>query len=397
MSAEAATRVGEGRRPAELLLGLQRTAGNAAVARAVQRVGEEGAGGKDRPVELRMLDRFARTIKGTPGVPKSPHYATAIVPRKGGYELLFAGNSGVSRLRPKVLKRLTGRLAGRDDRLGDANIDRDAMPLLQDERPDKKERGKQVRYALNRRADRDREKLWALARGGYHWKRRDMHLLATGAGHPRLISNPARESGDVHGEMVVLGELLKRWRAEFESGEGGARTPVEVTHVGGVKKACAACQWVFEAVNETIGATYGRRVVASGTHGTVPKGWAKPPWLAQFPEVAAVLNAKAKPYLDREMSIEYMRAIGKWAGLLIDLAGAAGDKSAVRRLSGKVDAARDPQPPAPFDPGFEEMSHGDPAPTGTAINLLDPAESDSEAETKSSTPSRIRPRHHRDD
>ena len=49
--------------------------------------------------------------------------------------------------------------------------------------------------------------------------------------------------------------------------------------MGGVKKACGACQWTFDAVNKHIGRRLGYKLVASGSHGRLYAGWKLPVWL----------------------------------------------------------------------------------------------------------------------
>ncbi|WP_406178170.1 hypothetical protein [Streptomyces sp. NBC_00996] len=87
--------------------------------------------------------------------------------------------------------------------------------------------------------------------------------------------------------MTVLGEHIEHWKDNARDPENP-----ETVLMGGVKLACACCQWAFEAVNETIGARQGYRVQASGTHGQFFPGWQVPDWLKEDPEAYAAFEKR---------------------------------------------------------------------------------------------------------
>lgn len=85
--------------------------------------------------------------------------------------------------------------------------------------------------------------------------------------------------------MTLLGEQIAYWRKNpWPLGEG----TVKDVSMGGVKKACGACEMAFDAANAMFGAKYGYRVVASGSHHEMFRRRA-PDWLTgpAFQQVAA--------------------------------------------------------------------------------------------------------------
>jgi hypothetical protein len=56
---------------------------------------------------------------------------------------------------------------------------------------------------------------------------------------------------------------------------------LQIISMGGVQRACQACQWAFDAFNKHIGAAMRPRVLASSTHGQLYPGWMMPDWLAE--------------------------------------------------------------------------------------------------------------------
>jgi len=76
--------------------------------------------------------------------------------------------------------------------------------------------------------------------------------------------------------MTLAGKQIEHWHQNpWPLGEG----KIKEVAMGGVKKACGACQWTFDAVNEHIGRGLGYKLVASGSHGRLFAGWKLPAWL----------------------------------------------------------------------------------------------------------------------
>ncbi len=89
--------------------------------------------------------------------------------------------------------------------------------------------------------------------------------------------------------MTVLGEHVAEWVRNPRTGE----SPKTVM-MGGVKLACAGCEWAFEAVNAHIGRPNGYQIEAAGAHGQFFPGWVMPEWMRQYPDVVEAVRARAE-------------------------------------------------------------------------------------------------------
>ncbi|MFI6124669.1 DUF4157 domain-containing protein [Streptomyces sp. NPDC051064] len=260
----------------------------------VQRVASEtgeGTGGayrqtkptppEDRDVTLRMLDRLSRialeTVTKTNsdytnkhGQPQrgkgkiTPHLAVSLLP--GGQALAIAGNTG------------DRRVTDNDKKVVEAELRKyvDGDPEMQHAKK------------------RDRTKLKALTAGDYAEGHGNAPgLLAVNDALRRSIQwfavgGTESDKSSQHGEMTVLGRHVADWVANPNtSGD------IEKVMMGGVKKACASCQWAFEAVNDHIGRPNGYEVQASGTHAQYFPGWRMPEWMKAYPDVVAQVEARA--------------------------------------------------------------------------------------------------------
>ncbi|GCD40497.1 hypothetical protein [Streptomyces paromomycinus] len=76
-----------------------------------------------------------------------------------------------------------------------------------------------------------------------------------------------KKEASVHGEMTLLGEQIAYWRENpWPLGEG----KVKDVSMGGVKKACDACEMAFDAADATFGAECGVRSAECGVR--IPSG-----------------------------------------------------------------------------------------------------------------------------
>ncbi|MEU7152214.1 DUF4157 domain-containing protein [Streptomyces sp. NPDC045456] len=209
---------------------------------------EEGT----RSANLRMQDRLAREAHA-PNARKTPHVAVAHVPGEG---LRYSSNSGQKKLSE----------AKQNDGLASVDAAMDpAAPLSDDPRRRK-----------------DQIKLRAARSGDYEAAHRDDTDLpgtteALRSSRGTWNGGPVhdKKEASVHGEMTLLGEQIAYWRKNpWPLGEG----QIKDVSMGGVKKACGACEMAFDAANATFGAEYGYRVVASGSHREMFR-WRAPDWL----------------------------------------------------------------------------------------------------------------------
>ncbi|MCB5908475.1 hypothetical protein [Streptomyces pinistramenti] len=281
---------------ASALLALQRSAGNAAVVRAmeqerhvhgagcghpqeepavqrsadgpsVQRAADQEDSGKQprykqvrpstegtRSADLRMKDRMARTAH-VPVGRRTPHVAVSDVPGDG---MMFSSNSGNKKLSEARQQEALGHLESAMD---------PRQPLSDDPRRRK-----------------DQLKLRAAVTGQYGQVHSGDANLArtTKAMRDKKLTwdggpSTCKKDGSVHGEMTLLGRQIAHWEKEgnhWPRGEG----KFEIVAMGGVKLACGACQMAFEAANAHIGKRYGYQVAASGTHNEMFR-WQAPEWL----------------------------------------------------------------------------------------------------------------------
>ncbi|MEV8227405.1 DUF4157 domain-containing protein [Streptomyces sp. NPDC079167] len=234
----------------------------------------------DRDVALRMLDRMSRialeTItktnkdyadkRGNPLRGKSkitPHLAVSVLP---GGALAIAGNTGD--------KRVTD---------NDKQVVETELRKYVNGDPEMQHAKKQ-----------DRTKLKALTSGDYAKAHGNApQLLEIDEALRRTVQwyavgGTEADKSSQHGEMTVLGRHVAHWVANPNTSGN-----IEQVMMGGVKKACASCQWAFEAVNEHIGRPNGYEVQASGSHNQFFPGWRMPEWMTAYPKVVAEVKAQA--------------------------------------------------------------------------------------------------------
>ncbi|WP_052863038.1 eCIS core domain-containing protein [Streptomyces niger] len=227
-----------------------------------------------RPADLRLQDRLAREAHA-PNARKTPHVAVTHVPGEG---IRYSSNSGQKKLSE----------AKQEAGLASVDAAKDpAAPLSDDPRRRK-----------------DQLKLRAAHSGDYETVHKDDPDLAATTKSLRSSrgtwnGGPVHDKKDasVHGEMTLLGEQIAHWKKNpWPLGKGKIK---DVT-MGGVKKACGACQMAFDAANATIGAQYGYRVVASGSHGEMFR-WRAPDWLtgAALEQVAAAAKPRGYEFRGR--------------------------------------------------------------------------------------------------
>jgi hypothetical protein len=284
---------------------LQRAVGNAAVARMieVQRMPDEGDGKRkradttteagpeqqrprtgpgrfrrgvtrrnqpdgDRPAELRMLDRIARILYNSLegwdqqnqqrfGSRATPHFAVNL----DNGRLHVSGNTDrpfTADHRQQAERRL--RAAVTAGRLDESMHEREAQDLNKirahlagDYRPDE--------YDNDWMAD-----LASALQTDIRW---DIGSL-----------DPQQERGAigevVHGEMILLGDIVKKRVAKGPAQGDAEREP---EYLGGYLKPCKPCRWLIESVNAVFGNKYGFRIATMETHEGVPRTWHAPDWL----------------------------------------------------------------------------------------------------------------------
>lgn len=230
-----------------------------------------------RPADLRMKDRIAREAHA-PNAGKTPHVAVTDVPGQG---LRYASNSGAKKL--SEAKQRSGL-----DSVGAAMDHAAELSAVPRRRKDQLK----LRAALSgdyEKAHGDDSRLAATTR----------ELRSSAGTWSRNPEHPKKDAS-VHGEMTLLGEQIANWRENpWPQGEGR----IQEVAMGGVKKACGACQMAFEAANATIGATYGYRVVASGSHGEMFR-WRAPDWLTGAALQLVAEAAEPRGYRFRERILE---------------------------------------------------------------------------------------------
>ena len=188
-------------------------------------------------------------------------HAASAVSEVPGAGMLLAGNSGKKRLSA------ADQDAGTNHLLGVGALGK-PQPLKSGRRsPDQRWDQTSIRALLTgdyRRAHPDHaeelERIAAAVEQGPRWEHEpedDWHA-------------------SVHGEMTLAGKQIEHWHQNpWPLGEG----KIKEVAMGGVKKACGACQWTFDAVNKHIGRRLGYKLVASGSHGRLYAGWKLPVWL----------------------------------------------------------------------------------------------------------------------
>jgi hypothetical protein len=222
--------------------------------------------GSPYPPDLRMQDRVGRIAHKA--VSQTPHVAVSEVPGSG---MLLAANTGAKALKPDeqaaAIRSLT--------EAGDLEA---PLPAGNGQKS-AAERWDMIKYR-------------ALLSGDYH-KAHPRHGQRLAEIAAAMREGPAWRDGSgaqgsVHGEMTLLGDQIAHWRkSPWPLGEG----KIKEVEMGGVKMACGACQWAFEAANEHIGKGLGYKVIASGTHTELFPGWEAPDWLKG--DALAEVRAKA--------------------------------------------------------------------------------------------------------
>jgi hypothetical protein len=218
------------------------------------------------PVARRMLDRITRVLHRATG---GPHLAAILLPNG---KIGIAGNSGekkVSKKKQTMAMDLMARYL---------HEDRESLDLKW-------------------REEQDRVKLRALLTGDYGEAHGDdprletirQALLDTTCAFDWSVG-PGK-TGSQHGEMTLLSAEVERWDEDHED-HGDERPPITV-HIGGVKMACRACEWGFQATNRFIGPDTNHRVEASGTHDVLYPGWLMPQFLADNDEAERWIKDRA--------------------------------------------------------------------------------------------------------
>ncbi|MFJ3137706.1 DUF4157 domain-containing protein [Streptomyces sp. NPDC086843] len=252
-----------------------------------------GTAEQDRDVTLRMLDRLSRvardTIVDTNGEFKkknvvarsakkiTPHLAVSLLP--DGH-LAIAGNTGDKKVTDndkKVVEDELARYVERSDEVTQAKA---------------AERNRNT----GDRANKDRTKLRALVEGSYiggHGGNEGLLAVSRALEEGKIrwyaVGGESAKQTSQHGEMTVLGEHVAEWVRNPRTGE----SPKTVM-MGGVKLACAGCEWAFEAVNAHIGRPNGYQIEAAGAHGQFFPGWVMPEWMRQYPDVVEAVRARAE-------------------------------------------------------------------------------------------------------
>lgn len=227
-----------------------------------------------RPADLRTQDRLAREAHA-PNARRTPHVAVTHVPGQG---LRYASNSGQKKLSEEKQQ------AGLDS--VEAAMDHDA-PLSDDPR----RRKDQLKVRATHSGDYEK------AHGNDPDLAATAHALRSSVGTWNGGPAHAKKDASVHGEMTLLGEQIAYWEKNpWPLGEGR----IKDVAMGGVKKACGACQMAFDAANVTRGAEFGYRVVPSGSHGEMFR-WRAPDWLTgpAFQQVATAAAARGYEFRGR--------------------------------------------------------------------------------------------------
>jgi hypothetical protein len=237
----------------------------------------------DRDVVLRMLDRISRialdtiTKENANDVHRktkqpnrsakkiTPHLAATLLP---GNTLAIAGNTG----KRKVTD------------LDKKNVNEEIRKFVE-----------QTAAAEGHGTPKDRTKLRAQVAGDYataHPGAEGLETLTAALERPIEWfvvgqDEPDSKMGAQHGEMTLLGEHVRNWKAN----PGDPAHPKTVM-MGGVKKACLSCRWAFDAVNEVVGAEYGYRVQAAGSHEQFFPGWIMPEWMRNEPGLREAMVEK---------------------------------------------------------------------------------------------------------
>ncbi|MFI8948794.1 hypothetical protein ACIGO6_20040 [Streptomyces sp. NPDC053750] len=237
-------------------------------ARMYRRKEAPGRVSASRSPELRMLDRLGRLGMGQIRPGGTPHLATSVMPNG---RLGIAGNTGRNHV-----------TAGERN-----NVNRE-LAEVQDE---------SVPAYGERRMDKDLYKVRAAKAGDYfegNYNRPQLGAVVNAMGNPdwshsRVGDDNGGQAGAQHGELTLLGPHIAQWKANPHTGE-----QPKIVNIGGVKCACAACQWALMAANEFIGKKYGYKVVVSGGHGMLFRNWIMPKWLAEIPDARKYVEGKIK-------------------------------------------------------------------------------------------------------
>ncbi|MFB7594023.1 DUF4157 domain-containing protein [Streptomyces sp. NPDC056160] len=238
----------------------------------------------DRDAALRMLDRVARTAERVilTSDPKAknkftPHLAVNLLPDG---TLGIAGNTGK-------------RVVTEEQR---QKIDAEVRGFADGSAPRAGHHGWGSSSHDRQRERQDRSKLRALDSGSYetaHPESIELGAIREALHKPLTwfeVTRPVKKGVPAqHGEMTLLGQQVAAWKKD----PGDPNAPRTV-HMGGVKLACVACQWAFEAVNEHIGRPLGYEVVAAGAHGQFFPNWSMPPWMRGETAVVDEIRRRAQ-------------------------------------------------------------------------------------------------------
>ncbi|MEU1276268.1 hypothetical protein [Streptomyces sp. NPDC005799] len=240
----------------------------------------------DRNTALRMLDRVARIAERVirTSDPKAKHKFTPHL----AVNLLPDGSLGISGN--------TGKKVVTDEQR--KTIEKEIQTFAEGTAPRKGHHGHSSSSEERQRERRDRSKLRAFEDGVYVSHHPESPELAEiqAALHKPIkwfaISTPVRQSVPAqHGEMTLLGEQVTGWKRAPRDQDNP-----KTVYMGGVKLACVACQWAFEAVNRHLGHELGYRVVAAGTHGQFFPNWLMPPWMRTEKAVVNEIRVRAAEY-----------------------------------------------------------------------------------------------------
>ncbi|WP_031043656.1 hypothetical protein [Streptomyces sp. NRRL F-5650] len=229
----------------------------------------KGPGTNRRSPELRMLDRLGRLGMSQIRRDGTPHLATSVMPDG---RLGMAGNTGRHHVTEEERDNVNGELAD-----------------VQNE---------DIGAYGKRRMDKDLNKVRAMQAGDYfagNYNRPQLGAVSHALKNPdwsgsRVGDDNGGRTGSQHAEMTLLGQHIAHWKANPRKPEDGTKT----VDMGGVKLACAACQWAFEAANRFIGSKYHYKVVASGAHGMLFRNWIMPKWLADHAQARAYVEGRIK-------------------------------------------------------------------------------------------------------
>jgi hypothetical protein len=235
--------------------------------------------GGDRPAELRMLDRVARVLYKSLeewdkqnqqqfGGRATPHFAVYL---DNDGRLHVSGNTDrpfTEKHRQQAERRLQSILSGEP-------LDKS---LPRRERKDANKVGAHLVGAYQ--PEQDNPEQDNPEQDNEEWKAPLAAALRAGIQWDIASLDPHHQQGPtdkvVHGEMILLGDIVKYWVAKGPAEKNVKRKPV---YLGGYKPPCQPCQWLIESVNAVFGKTYGFKIETMETHKGIPDTWHAPDWL----------------------------------------------------------------------------------------------------------------------